>query len=125
MRAARAKCFRCSRDIARHIQIGQHLLRDARGTVVLRYRTGDLIDGGSVGMPDLGFYNLEGQWDVENHGVSPDYEVEMNPKLVREGHDPQLEKAVEVALDQLNKHPVNYGKRPAYPDYHNGKKTQP
>jgi len=87
---------------------------------------GDLIDGGSVGMPDLGFYNLEGQWDVENHGVSPDYEVEMNPKLVREGHDPQLEKAVEVALDQLNKHPVNYGKRPAYPDYHNGKKsTQP
>jgi tricorn protease len=79
---------------------------------------GDLIDGGSIGMPNLGFYNLEGSWDVENHGVQPDYAVEMDPKLVREGHDPQLEKAVGVALDELQKHPVNYGQRPPYPNYH-------
>ncbi len=78
---------------------------------------GDLIDGGNVGTPDLAFYNLDGAWDVENHGVSPDYEVEMNPKLVREGHDPQLEKAVEVVIEQLKKTPVNYGKRPSYPNY--------
>jgi tricorn protease len=78
---------------------------------------GDLIDGGNVGTPNLAFYNLDGSWDVENHGVSPDYEVEMNPKLVREGHDPQLEKAVEVVLAQLKKDPVNYGTRPSYPDY--------
>ncbi len=49
--------------------------------------------------------------------MPPDVEVEMDPKLVRDGHDPQLEKAVEVALDQLKKNPVNYGKRPSYPDY--------
>lgn len=77
----------------------------------------DLIDGGIVNTPNLAFYNLEGSWDVENHGVSPDYEVEMDPKLIREGHDPQLEKAVEVVLDQLKKSPVNYGKRPDYPNY--------
>src|SRR6516165_12802331 len=71
---------------------------------------GDLIDGGNVGTPNLAFYNLDGSWDVENHGVAPDYEVEMDPKLVREGRDPQLEKAVEVALEQLKKNPVNYGK---------------
>jgi tricorn protease len=88
------------------------------GGLVGHYTTaGDLIDGGSVASPDLAFYNLEGSWDVENNGVAPDYEVEMNPKLVREGHDPQLEKAVELALDQLKKNPVNYGKRPPYPDY--------
>jgi tricorn protease len=88
------------------------------GGLVGHYTTaGDLIDGGSVASPDLAFYNLEGSWDVENNGVAPDYEVEMNPKLVRDGHDPQLEKAVEVALDQLKKNPVNYGKRPPYPDY--------
>jgi tricorn protease len=88
------------------------------GGLVGHYTTaGDLIDGGSVASPDLAFYNLEGSWDVENKGVAPDYEVEMNPKLVREGHDPQLEKAVELALDQLKKNPVNYGKRPPYPDY--------
>ncbi len=78
---------------------------------------GDLIDGGNIGTPNLAFYNLEGAWDVENHGVSPDYEVEMDPKLVREGHDPQLEKAVEVVMEQLQKSPVNYGKRPSYPNY--------
>ena len=76
----------------------------------------DLIDGGNVGTPNLAFYNLEGSWDVENHGVSPDYEVEMNPKLVREGHDPQLEKAVEVVLEQLKKNPVNYGNRSELPE---------
>jgi tricorn protease len=81
----------------------------------------DLIDGGSLGMPNLGFYNLEGSWDVENHGVAPDYEVEMDPRLVREAKDPQLEKAVEVALQQLKQKPVNYGKRPSYPNYHSGK----
>jgi tricorn protease len=78
---------------------------------------GDLIDGGNVGTPNLAFYNLDGSWDVENHGVAPDYEVEMDPKLVREGRDPQLEKAVELALAQLKEHPVNFGKRPTYPDY--------
>jgi tricorn protease len=79
---------------------------------------GDLIDGGNVGTPDLAFYNLDGAWDVENHGVAPDYEVEMDPKLVREGHDPQLEKAVEVLMAQMKKTPVTYGTRPAYPNYH-------
>jgi tricorn protease len=41
----------------------------------------------------------------------------MSPKLVREGHDPQLEKALEVVLEELKKNPVNYGKRPSYPNY--------
>jgi tricorn protease len=77
----------------------------------------DLIDGGGVSTPNLAFYNLDGAWDVENRGVAPDIEVEMNPKLVRENHDPQLEKAVEVVMEQLRRSPVNLGKRPAYPDY--------
>ncbi len=81
---------------------------------------GDLLDGGFTGTPDLAFYNPNGTWDVENHGVPPDFEVEMNPKLVRDGHDPQLEKAVEVALERLKENPVNYGTRPAYPNYHTG-----
>jgi len=78
---------------------------------------GDLIDGGNVGTPDLAFYNLDGSWEIENHGVAPDFEVDMDPKLVRQGHDPQLEKAVDVALDRLKKNPVNYGTRPSYPNY--------
>ena len=38
---------------------------------------------------------------MENRGISPDIEVEMDPKLVREGHDPQLEKAVDVVMQEL------------------------
>ena len=55
---------------------------------------------------DLAFYNLKGEWDVENHGVTPDIEVEYDPALVRSGHDPQLEKAVQVVMTELEKHPA-------------------
>jgi tricorn protease len=79
---------------------------------------GDLLDGGFTGTPNLAFYNTNGTWDVENHGVPPDIEVEYDPKAVREGHDPQLEKAVEVVMELLNKNPVPTPKRPAYPNYH-------
>jgi tricorn protease len=68
--------------------------------------------------PSFGFFNPDGQWDVENHGVQPDVEVEMDPKAVSEGHDPQLEKAVSVALQELSEHPVPEPHRPPYPNYH-------
>jgi tricorn protease len=76
-----------------------------------------LMDGGQVTSPSFGFFNPQGQWDVENHGVQPDYEVDMEPKPVSEGHDPQLEKAVSLALDELAKHPVPEPHKPGYPNY--------
>ena len=60
-----------------------------------------LIDGGFVGAPWVGFYNLDGEWDVENIGIAPDIEVEEDPRLAAEGRDAQLERAVEVALELL------------------------
>jgi tricorn protease len=77
-----------------------------------------LLDGGSVTAPHFAFWTPEGQWEVENKGVPPDHEVEFDPKVVRQGRDPQLEKAVELALDMLAKNPPTRPKRPAYPDYH-------
>jgi tricorn protease len=77
-----------------------------------------LMDGGTVTAPHFAFWTPEGQWEVENHGVAPDIEVEQDPKLVRAGRDPQLEKAVELALDALAKNPPTRTKRPPYPDYH-------
>jgi tricorn protease len=77
-----------------------------------------LIDGGTVTAPRIAIYGLEGQWEVENHGIAPDIEVEFDPKLVRQGHDPQLEKAVEVAMQMLKEHPPATYARPPYPDYH-------
>ena len=59
-----------------------------------------------------------GQWEVENRGVAPDVEVEMDPQAWRAGHDPQLEKAVAVILEELKKPRPPRAKRPAYPNYH-------
>ncbi|MEK6322560.1 MAG: PDZ domain-containing protein [Acidobacteriota bacterium] len=77
-----------------------------------------LIDGGSVTAPHFAFYTPEGEWEVENRGVAPDIEVEMDPKAWRQGRDPQLEKAVEVVMEALRKNPPRQQKRPAYPNYH-------
>jgi len=77
-----------------------------------------LLDGGRVMAPRWAIYGLKGQWEVENHGIQPDIEVSMDPKAVREGHDPQLEKAVETVMDLLKQHPTPDYAKPAYPDYH-------
>jgi tricorn protease len=88
------------------------------GGLVGIYGYPTLIDGGEVTAPRTAIYGLEGEWEVENHGIAPDYDVDMDPKLVREGHDPQLEKAIEVVLELLRKNPPPSYRRPAYPNYH-------
>jgi tricorn protease len=77
-----------------------------------------LIDGGQVTAPRWGIWFPNGRWDVENRGVAPDVEVEFDPKLVREGKDPQLEKAIEVVMGELAKHPVKHPKHPPFPNYY-------
>ncbi|HET6575685.1 MAG TPA: PDZ domain-containing protein [Fimbriiglobus sp.] len=77
-----------------------------------------LIDGGGVTAPRMGIWFPNGRWDVENRGVAPDVEVEYDPKLVRDGHDPQLEKAVALVLEELKKHPPTEMHRPAFPNYY-------
>jgi tricorn protease len=56
-------------------------------------------------------------WGVENHGVVPDLEVEFDPKAWREGRDPQLERAVEVVMEELRKSPPQKLEQPPYPNY--------
>ncbi len=77
-----------------------------------------LIDGGMVTAPHFAFWTPEGDWEVENKGVPPDHEVDLDPQAVRAGRDPQLEKAVELVLEALQKNPPPKGKRPAFPNYH-------
>lgn len=72
-----------------------------------------LIDGGFFTSPRLAIYSPSGEWEVENKGVAPDVEVEMTPKLVIEGHDPQLERAVELVLAALEANPQRMAPRPA------------
>ena len=73
-----------------------------------------LMDGGNVSAPNLAIFTDEG-YVVENEGVPPDIEVKMTPADVIAGRDPQLEKAIEVALAELKKNPQKTPKRPADP----------
>ncbi len=74
----------------------------------------ELMDGGSVTAPNLAIWTEEG-FIVENVGVPPDIEVEQWPAEVISGRDPQLEKAIEVALRELERNPPDEPARPPYP----------
>ena len=77
-----------------------------------------LMDGGQITAPRWALFNTKtGEFDVENKGVPPDIEVELDPALWRQGRDPQLEKGVSEALTELKEHPVPPIKRPKYPVY--------
>lgn len=75
----------------------------------------EFIDGGTVTAPNIAFYNENG-FRIENEGVPPDVEVEQLPKEVIDGHDPQLEKAIEIILKQLKENPAKESKTPPYPN---------
>ncbi len=73
-----------------------------------------LMDGGTITAPNLAIWDDNG-WIVENVGVAPDIEVFQWPKLVNAGRDPQLEKAIELALDALQTQPELKSQRPPFP----------
>jgi tricorn protease len=77
-----------------------------------------LLDGGYVMAPRYAIYGLNGDWEVENHGIAPDVPVEDLPADVAAGHDRQLETGVQVVLDELKAHPVPEPPIPPYPNYH-------
>ncbi|WP_422931860.1 S41 family peptidase [Singulisphaera sp. PoT] len=74
----------------------------------------ELMDGGNVTAPDLAFYNEDG-WRVENEGVAPDVEVEQWPADIADGKDPQLDKAIDIALEKLKADPPKPLPRPDFP----------
>lgn len=80
----------------------------------------ELMDGSTITAPSAALYYPNGKWDVENHGVTPDVTVAMNPALWRQGQDPQLAAAVRIALAQVQAHPLRAVARPPYPDYNLG-----
>lgn len=60
------------------------------------------MDGTDIRVPFFTNYDAKtGQWIVENHGVDPDILIDNDPVKEQMGEDQQLEKAIEVALEQL------------------------
>ncbi len=74
------------------------------------------IDNGSITVPTFGFYETDGTWGIEGHGVDPDIEVLDDPSKMINGGDPQLDKAIEVALDGVATKPYTPPARPTSPN---------
>ena len=79
-----------------------------------------LLDGGYITRPEFSLYGLDSKWLIENRGVQPDIVVDNPPDLVLKGQDPQLEKAIQMLMDEIKANPKKLPPRPpdlpAYPD---------
>ncbi len=107
----------CMPHYFRQMGLGKLVGTRTWGGLIGIYDYPPLIDGGMVTAPRIAFYGPEGEWTAENIGVAPDIEVEMTPAEVIAGRDPQLEKAIEVILEELAASPAQPMPRPPFPDY--------
>ncbi len=74
------------------------------------------IDGGDLRKPEFAPYDLEGEnWVIEGYGVDPDIVIDNDPYKEYMGEDEQLNKAIEVALEELEDHKP-LPPKPPYPD---------
>jgi tricorn protease len=65
----------------------------------------DLLDGGSITVPEDSLYGLNSEWVMENHGVDPDITLEDDPADIAGDRDRQLEAAVGYLMDKLKQGP--------------------
>ncbi len=59
------------------------------------------LDGSYLNKPEFGHFSAEGQWVLEGVGCVPDIEVDNEPSKEYEGIDQQLDKAIEVLLEEV------------------------
>ncbi|MBD2460145.1 PDZ domain-containing protein [Oscillatoria sp. FACHB-1407] len=77
-----------------------------------------LVDHSVVTQPEYSFWFQDVGWGVENYGTDPDIEIDIAPHEWAQGKDPQLDKAIQLVLEQLEKNPValpDFSDRPRLP----------
>jgi tricorn protease len=97
------------------LDLGPLIGKRSWGGVIGITNLGNLIDGGSVYVPQFGTASAAGEWAIEGEGVSPDIEVDNPPEAVLRGEDPQLDRAIAEALQRLATQPGTLPPRPADP----------
>lgn len=75
-----------------------------------------LIDGGAISVPTFGYYETDGTWGIEGHGVDPDIEIVDDPAKMKDGGDPQLDRAIELMLEEMRTKPYKAPARPKSPN---------
>ena len=75
-----------------------------------------LLDGSSLNKPEFSRYDVEGKhWIIEGYGVEPDIFVDNDPAKEYAGIDQQLDKAIEVILEELKAQEKEIPPLPPYP----------
>jgi len=74
------------------------------------------LDGGYLEKPEFGPYSPEGNWVIEGHGVDPDIVLENDPAHQYNGIDDQLNKAIEVILEDLKTQEKDVPPVPPFPN---------
>jgi tricorn protease len=73
-----------------------------------------VIDGGGHTVPHGRLMYRDGRWFDEGHGVEPTHRVVADPTKLAKGMDPQMDKAMELILEELKEHPPVEMTRPAF-----------
>lgn len=98
-------------------KLGPVIGKRSWGGVVGIRGTLPLLDGGSLNRPEFSRYDLAGkEWIMEGHGVDPDIIVDNDPAKEIAGQDEQLDRAIAVVKEEMQKHPVVIPPPPPYPD---------
>jgi tricorn protease len=100
----------------RKSKLGKLIGKRSWGGVVGIRGTLPLTDGGSLNRPEFAPYDTEGkEWVIEGRGVEPDIVVDNDPAKEYAGIDEQLNKAIEVILDELKTKEKTLPPPPPYP----------
>jgi C-terminal processing protease CtpA/Prc/Tol biopolymer transport system component len=102
----------------KHAKVGPLVGNRTFGAMIGSGAPHKITGGWVLFVPEYGFYRHDvGEWCPENLGVEPDYAVPLRPHELSGGHDPQLEKAIELATEAIRTYETRI---PAPPPYNPG-----
>ncbi len=93
------------------MKLGKLIGRRTWGGVIGIWPRNWLVDGTLTTQPEFSFWFQDVGWAVENYGTDPDIEVDITPQEYAAGRDPQLDKAIDVILREIEQNP------PLKPDF--------
>jgi tricorn protease len=97
--------------------LGKLIGKRSWGGVVGISGTLPFTDGGDLRKPEFAPYAKDGKsWIIEGHGVDPDIVVDNDPAREFRGEDQQLDKGIEVILEELKTKGRTLPPPPAWPN---------
>ncbi|MBN7820321.1 S41 family peptidase [Bowmanella yangjiangensis] len=100
----------------KRMELGKLIGKTTWGGLIGVSANRNFVDGGRLNVPHFRFFTPEHEWRVENEGVAPDIDVELDPVAVNRGEDPQLQRAIAEVLKDLESYkPVRFDQAPAMP----------